>query len=139
MSGNGCYRENNGTNIPSNDKPLIVLPPGEGGGCVTSGPFKDMEVRLGPVTPAVNDAPPNPRKDGLGYNPRCLRRDISAYAARNWNTDQNVTDLLVQSNDILTFQNTMQGDFANGFLGVHTGGHFFVAGDPGGDLFASPG
>jgi tyrosinase len=33
----------------------------------------------------------------------------------------------------------MQGDFSNGFLGVHTAGHFTVGGDPGGDLFASPG
>jgi tyrosinase len=33
----------------------------------------------------------------------------------------------------------MQGDFPNGFLGVHTGGHFTVGGDPGGDLFVSPG
>jgi len=32
----------------------------------------------------------------------------------------------------------MQGDFANGFLGVHTAGHFTIGGDPGGDLFASP-
>ncbi|KAF2163713.1 hypothetical protein M409DRAFT_68307 [Zasmidium cellare ATCC 36951] len=139
MSGNGCYRKYNGTNIPSNDKPFIVLPPGEAGGCVESGPFKDMQVRLGPVAPAVNDAPPNPQKDGLGYNPRCLRRDMSAYAAERWNTDQNVTDLILQSNNIFTFQNTMQGDFPKGFLGVHTSGHFFVGSDPGGDLFSSPG
>lgn len=33
----------------------------------------------------------------------------------------------------------MQGDFAAGFLGVHTAGHFTAGGDPGGDLFASPG
>ena len=32
----------------------------------------------------------------------------------------------------------MQGDFAKGFLGVHTAGHFTIGGDPGGDLFASP-
>lgn len=33
----------------------------------------------------------------------------------------------------------MQGDFAAGFYGVHTGGHFTIGGDPGGDLFTSPG
>lgn len=33
----------------------------------------------------------------------------------------------------------MQGNFAAGFLGVHTAGHFTIGGDPGGDLFASPG
>lgn len=33
----------------------------------------------------------------------------------------------------------MQGDFPSGFLGVHTAGHYTVGGDPGGDLFVSPG
>ena len=33
----------------------------------------------------------------------------------------------------------MQGDFAAGFYGVHTSGHFTIGGDPGGDLFTSPG
>ena len=33
----------------------------------------------------------------------------------------------------------MQGDFAAGFLGIHTSGHFFTGGDPGGDLFSSVG
>lgn len=53
--------------------------------------------------------------------------------------DQNVTDLITQSPNISAFQTTLQGNFPAGFLGVHTGGHFFVGGDPGGDLFASPG
>jgi tyrosinase len=33
----------------------------------------------------------------------------------------------------------MQGDFATGFYGVHAGGHFTFGGDPGGDIFSSPG
>jgi tyrosinase len=33
----------------------------------------------------------------------------------------------------------MQGDFVTGYFGVHAGGHFWVGGDPGGDLYASPG
>lgn len=33
----------------------------------------------------------------------------------------------------------MQGDFPAGYLGVHAGGHFWIGGDPGGDLYASPG
>lgn len=33
----------------------------------------------------------------------------------------------------------MQGDFPNKYFGVHAGGHFWVGGDPGGDLYASPG
>lgn len=103
----------------------------------------------------LKNLPQNPRKDGLGYNPRCLKRDLSQvsptklalptythpsqYAAERWVQDQNVTDLITQSPNISAFQTTLQGNFPAGFLGVHTGGHFFVGGDPGGDLFASPG
>ncbi|KAK4626285.1 Tyrosinase-like protein orsC [Fulvia fulva] len=139
FGGNGAPdASNNGTNVPSNAAPNIVIPPGSGGGCITSGPFKHMRVNLGSVAPALNDVPKNPRPDGLGYNPRCIRRDISQYAAERWSTDQNITDLLNES-DIGSFQTTLQGDFSKGFLGAHTSGHFFVGGDPGGDLFTSPG
>lgn len=69
-------------------------------------------------------------------------------------------ELLTNYDNILDFQNRMQGDFPAEYLGVHAGGHFWVGGDPGkpptpflhqtlelfantrlsgGDLFASPG
>jgi hypothetical protein len=39
MSGNGKYEPHNYTNaLPSN---LNCIPPGQGGGCVKSGPFKE--------------------------------------------------------------------------------------------------
>lgn len=171
MSGNGVYRDHSGANIPSNDAPLITIPPGVGGGCVESGPFQNMSVNLGPLAPALFDVQPNPDPSGLGYNPRCLRRDISVFASSTSTTDQNSTNLITENTDILSFQNTMQGDFAGGLLGVHTAGHFtvgssipaplsihphltllcppnaplqqptnpLIGGDPGGDLFASPG
>jgi tyrosinase len=37
------------TGIPLNTNPLIKIPHGPGGGCVTSGPFKDWQVNLGPL------------------------------------------------------------------------------------------
>ncbi|KAF1916616.1 hypothetical protein BDU57DRAFT_448356 [Ampelomyces quisqualis] len=125
--------------IPSPDQCGISLPPGNGGGCVSTGPFKDWKVNLGPVAPVLPNLPPNPEFFGLGYNPRCLRRDISKAAASGWSKDQDIVDLIQKSPDFATFSTTMQGDFGNGFLGVHTAGHFTVGGDPGGDLFASPG
>jgi len=139
ISGNGVFHNYSGAYIPSTAAPLIHLPPGNGGGCVPSGPFKNLTVNLGPVTPVFEDVTPNPQPDGLGYNPRCLRRDIGTYAASIASTDQNSTDLIANNNDVLSFQNTMQGDFGSGLLGVHTAGHFWVGGDPGGDIFASPG
>lgn len=99
-----------------------------------------MVVNLGPVSPTLAEPEdvvgPN---GGLGYNPRCLKRDISEWVSSRWTTDQNSTDLITENKDILDFQNVMQGDFANGVFGVHTGGHFTFGGDPGGDIFTSPG
>jgi tyrosinase len=40
-----------------------------------------MVVSLGPVNPMTNNIPKNPRTDGTGSNPRCLRRDINRNAA----------------------------------------------------------
>ncbi|KAL9081247.1 MAG: hypothetical protein Q9157_000222 [Trypethelium eluteriae] len=139
IGGNGKYVKEGEVNIPSNAAPSIVLPPQQGGGCVTSGPF-NWTVNLGPVSPAYNDTPVNPLQSGLGYNPRCLRRDISQYVTSHFLTDANVSSLISANADIYWFQTFMQGDFfaSSNYLGVHTAGHFVVGGDPGGDLFSSP-
>ncbi|KAF2215550.1 hypothetical protein CERZMDRAFT_4869, partial [Cercospora zeae-maydis SCOH1-5] len=140
MSGNGePDSRNNGTSIPSNDLAQIRLPAGAGGGCVTSGPFANYTVNLGSLAPALSYIPPNPLPNGLGYNPRCLRRDLGAYAADIWLRDPNTTALITDNALIGSFQSVFQGNFSAGFLGAHTAGHFVVGGDPGGDLFASPG
>jgi tyrosinase len=100
-----------------------------------------MTVNLGPVSPTLAEESAVPIGDGLGaaYNPRCLKRDVSVWVSSQWNTDQNSTDLIVNKTNIADFQTYMQGDFATGFYGVHTGGHFTIGGDPGGDIFTSPG
>ncbi|RYO73934.1 hypothetical protein DL766_005893 [Monosporascus sp. MC13-8B] len=83
------------------------------GACVTSGPFKDMEVNLGPGA-------------SLKYNPRCLKRDISKSWASRCTADK-TNSLITRSKTITSFQDTMQS-----FNGVHPGGHFTIGGDPGG-------
>ncbi|KAF2494294.1 Di-copper centre-containing protein [Lophium mytilinum] len=139
MSGNGAYVKHNASCIPSDSLCEISLPTGTGGGCITSGPFKDFSVNLGPVAPALSYVEPNPGTFGMGYNPRCIRRDISAYAASHWTKDADTASLILNNPDPYWFQTNMQGNFPAGFLGVHTGGHFTNGGDPGGDLFVSPG
>ncbi|KAL2143111.1 hypothetical protein VTI28DRAFT_325 [Corynascus sepedonium] len=132
LSGNGEYIEHTGSGI---------VPAGNGGGCVLSGPFKDMVVHLGPVSPAVNPAPPaNPRTDGYGDNPRCLRRDMSNQLTSKYARTQDIVSLIENSADIGTFQNVMQGTGGGGLagMGVHGAGHFTIAGDPGGDFYTSP-
>lgn len=79
----------------------------------------------------------NPRADGLGYNPRCLRRDISLQAA-NATSDAEVVRLIKNYKDIASFQAEYQGAFAEGRMGVHTGGHYTIGGDAGSDFYNSP-
>ena len=149
MSGNGAPGCSNQTfyGIPTNDAPQIKIPKGNGGGCVTSGPFKDWSINLGPVFTDSNCVPRNPISNqtdpnvGLGYNPRCLKRDISSWTSSQWTNDEQVVSLL-NSPDMKTFWANMQGGdpaFANNFMGVHTAGHFTIGGDPGSDFFTSPG
>ncbi|OAK97054.1 Di-copper centre-containing protein [Phaeosphaeriaceae sp. SRC1lsM3a] len=96
-----------------------LKPAGNGGGCIAKGPFKDMK---------------NPRQDGYGYNPRCIKRDISGYLVQRDSTYAKIAALITNSKTIGTFQDTMQAG-----TGVHSAGHFTVSGDPGSDFYTSPG
>lgn len=117
-------------NIPGNADP-IILAKGTGGGCVTTGPFANMTVHLGPITQ------PDPTAD----NPRCLKRDLNADAGKRFSSFRNTTDLILGSSTIEFFRTTMEGDpnYVPNSLGVHGGGHFMIGGDPGSDAFISPG
>ncbi|KAJ9669504.1 hypothetical protein H2201_000371 [Coniosporium apollinis] len=141
ISGNGAYVNHTGLDIPNALVPHVHIPPGPGGGCITSGPFANWTVNLGPVANVLPYVEQNPDPAGLGryYNPRCLRRDISAFVSAGWAKDQDIVDLINDYTDILSFQNRLQGEFSVGYLGVHSAGHFMVGGDPGGDFFTSPG
>ncbi|KAE8826464.1 hypothetical protein PTNB73_06874 [Pyrenophora teres f. teres] len=139
LSGDGSYLPGrNSSCILSSESCSIRLYPGSGGGCVTSGPFKDWKINLGPLGSLMLPyLKPNPQADGLGYNPRCLRRDISKQAA-NATNDYEVSSLIKNNKDIATFQRVYQGLFEQGLLGVHSGGHYQVGGDAGSDFYNSP-
>lgn len=93
-----------------------------------------MTVRLGPLSVAVDPAPKaNPRADGYGDNPRCLRRDISNQLSSRYGRTQDIVNLIQNARAIGPFQDTMQAG-----NGVHNTGHFTIAGDPGGDFYISP-
>jgi len=85
----------------------------------------------GPTVP-----PPNPQADGLGYNPRCLIRDINLQAAAE-TTDDKVVGLIENHGNIMDFQTIFQGEFPQGRMGVHTGGHYTIGGDAGSDFYNS--
>ncbi|KAL3418664.1 tyrosinase central domain-containing protein [Phlyctema vagabunda] len=140
LGGNGADMSYPPVCIPNCENPNLIIPSGVGGGCVTTGPFKNYTVTLGPVAPsswAVNAS-----ADPFAYNPRCLRRDISVYTSSHSTTTQQTYDVITQHDDLYGLQYDLEGNytlFKQGIWGVHTGGHLTVGGDPGGDLFASPG
>jgi tyrosinase len=79
LGGNGAFiPDHPGLSFPGSNTTDIA--PGLGGGCITSGPFKDMVVNLGPIVIGT----PGPLPSGLGYNPRCLKRDVGPAVSRRW-------------------------------------------------------
>jgi len=141
MGGNGEYIPGHagltlGLSVNGTVEDPIYLDPGLGGGCVTAGPFANMTVNLGPVSE------PNSIEGGdggLDYNPRCLKRDVGPSTATRFTNLTAVVDLILDHNDIWDFEMVMQGVPGSGNIGVHGGGHYTIAGDPGSDLFVSPG
>ncbi|PVH95373.1 Di-copper centre-containing protein [Periconia macrospinosa] len=111
-----------------------MKPAGNGGGCI-SGPFQNMTVNLGPLAALGDTTPPrNPQANGYGYNPRCIKRDISNYLTQRDATTAKIAALITNTANIASFQNTMQAN-----NGVHPAGHFTISGDPGSDFYVSPG
>ncbi|EDU42342.1 conserved hypothetical protein [Pyrenophora tritici-repentis Pt-1C-BFP] len=137
ISGDGEYVPGrNFSCVPNPGRCFVEVPPGQGGGCVASGPFKNWKMNIGPVTTLDTTVPPNPSPDGLGYNPRCIKRDISNRSSSE-TTDAKVADLITTSANISAFQNTLQNP-SPGILRVHLGGHQTIGGDAGSDFYNSP-
>ncbi|KAH6847425.1 hypothetical protein B0I37DRAFT_144785 [Chaetomium sp. MPI-CAGE-AT-0009] len=143
LGGNGEYIPHEGIILtePLNPAVLIPLPAGSGGGCVTTGPFANMTVHIGPVALAQygttnSTSSANP----LGDNARCLKRDLNAGVASKYTSFLNTTALILENTDVEHFQGVMQGDPRYGIqMGVHGGGHYTIGGDPGADPFISSG
>lgn len=140
LSGNGEYIPNKGDIVLHVDNPpAIILPPGSGGGCVTSGPFKDYQVNLGPGSLSLPGNKTDSRENPLDYNPRCLKRDLTTEVIRMFANYSSVAHLISKNDHIWNFQTEMQGPQGSTSLGVHGGGHYAIGGDPGRDFMVSPG
>jgi len=142
LSGNGVPIPNQPDLIlgVSAGLPPIYLPPGTGGGCVTSGPFKDLSINLGPVALDYpggvifsNPAGPN------AYNPRCFKRDLTTKINRMFANGSSILNTIIPPQNIADFQMKLQGIPGTPDIGIHGGGHFSLGGDPGRDFFVSPG
>ncbi|KAH9863923.1 hypothetical protein J1614_009856 [Plenodomus biglobosus] len=121
--------------------PGQILPAGPGGGCVTKGPFANLTVHLGPIMDTMDPKlgiKKNPQSDGFGDNPRCLRRDASSFFTKGYLRPQDVLAHITAASTITSFQDSLQVQ-PNVLSALHVGGHYSVWGDPGGDVFVSPG
>jgi tyrosinase len=100
LSGNGEYVPHGTLNYSTPVGDLrIIRAPGTGGGYIAQGPFMNWTVNLGPATQGLmgQAGPPNPRPDGLGYNPRRVIRDFLPSVVQTLNSYQNVTELILNS------------------------------------------
>ncbi|KAK3316884.1 hypothetical protein B0H66DRAFT_626479 [Apodospora peruviana] len=128
---------------PSQNLPPIMLPSGTGGGCIATGPFANLTVNMGPVE---LDAPGGIHKSAnlsapggvFAYNPRCVKRDLTDEINRKYSSAALTLSNILDTKNIDEFQTLMQGAPANA-IGIHGGGHYSLGGDPGRDVFASPG
>ncbi|KLU86054.1 hypothetical protein MAPG_05073 [Magnaporthiopsis poae ATCC 64411] len=141
MGGQGEYNNYRGVMMGFR-APYNLIKPGGGGGCVKSGPFADMVVSLGPASTVVNGIKRNPRADGLGSNPRCLRRDVNVNSALGARANYSYS-LVMDYPRINNFYDRYLGQpylpNDNHPWGLHNAGHYTIGGDPGGDFYASPG
>lgn len=140
MSGNGAPVPNQpDVKLYLGDYPAIDLPSGSGGGCITSGPFKGYKLHLGPVALSLPGGNTSAVGNPLTYNPRCLKRSLTTEILQRYNTYPKIVDLILGNDAVWDFQMTMQGIPGSGSIGVHGGGHYSMGGDPGRDVYVSPG
>ncbi|KAF2277857.1 Di-copper centre-containing protein [Westerdykella ornata] len=120
---------------------MMNIPPGPGGGCVKTGPFAGHNITLGPLMPTMDPAlriPNNPSRDGYGNNPRCLRRDVNNYYTQSVLRPAELAAHITSNTALGKFQDTLQNDTPQKSA-IHGAGHFSIWGDPGGDVYVSPG
>ncbi|RGP60415.1 tyrosinase [Fusarium longipes] len=123
----------------SSGLPPVYLKTGNGGGCVKSGPFKTMSVNLGPAALDLPGGKVEANPQPLDYNPRCLKRDLSDSVNRRFANATSILNNILQPKTVFDFQMQMQGTPGTGDIGIHGGGHYALGGDPGRDVYTSPG
>lgn len=75
---------------------------------MTSGPFANMTVNLGPDGLLVINGSDSSAWE-FNYNPRCFKRDLTDYSLQRYANTSSVLSLLRDSEDIWTFETVMQG------------------------------
>jgi len=124
MGGNGAKIQQTGDIVlGGGGLPYLSLPTGSGGGCVTTGPFKNMTVNLGPADLSIPGNITLAQANPLAYNPRCLKRDLTDAINTRFANATSIMNTIKQK-AIYDFEMIMQGIPGSGDLGVHGGGHY---------------
>jgi tyrosinase len=92
---------------------------------------------MGTMDPALK-IPVNPQRDGFGNNPRCLRRDVNTFFTKSYLRPVDLSDHITSNSAIGKFQDSLQNDSPTK-AAIHSSGHYSIWGDPGGDVYVSPG
>ncbi|KAG4438583.1 hypothetical protein IFR05_005958 [Cadophora sp. M221] len=125
FGGNGAYiADTTGLTITS----ALEIPGRTGGGCVTTGPWANSIIPMGPG-------------NNLSYSPHCLRRDFSPTLA-NLRLNSSVLAWVQQANDFALYDRRVQAIELNiPGIATHGGGHFSVGGAVGemSEMYSSPG
>ncbi|KAK9481697.1 hypothetical protein V1527DRAFT_486371 [Lipomyces starkeyi] len=123
FGGNGAY-----INTTSWTNVSLHIPGKTGGGCISTGPFVNMSVNMGPGS------------NSFTYNPRCLTRDFSPWLVTR-TLNASVVAWALQAPDFYEFDRRVEGGVTLDTATYHSGGHKGVGGDIGeiSDLYSSPG
>ncbi|KAH6683551.1 hypothetical protein F5X68DRAFT_223244 [Plectosphaerella plurivora] len=128
MGGDGAFYKHNGSAAFFGTVPL---PSGNGGGCIASGPFKDIQAAIGPISAGMRGIEP-PVSSFHDYNPRCIRRDLNSNVASKFFTTANLLNLTIgdASKTAKSFQDEFNGRPQDGgFMGLHSAGHYTINGE----------
>lgn len=123
-------------NLPPAPEVNTYIPPGSGGGCVTTGPFANLIINFGPIKVGANYTLYN-NPQNLAHTPHCLNRDFNQ-AVASPSINQGAVDILLRQPDIASFLNVINFGTVPGVQGLHGGGHIAVGGEMS-DFFSSPG
>ncbi|CAL5875210.1 uncharacterized protein PFLUO_LOCUS9514 [Penicillium psychrofluorescens] len=138
LSGNGAFIPNQpDISVDMAGYPRLNFTAGTGGGCMTSGPFQDYTVDMGPSTLSMPGGNVSSMSNPLDYNPRCLKRSLTTSILQRYANYTAIAQLILNYHDIWDFETVLQGVPGSG-LGVHGGGHYAMGGDPGRDMDVSP-
>lgn len=115
----------------------FTCPNGNGGGCVTDGPFVNYTIGYLPSDPRQMTNPdPSLPSTAFQYQKRCFSRNLNQYIGTNFQTADNLAALR-NASTIAEFQALLDNASGTGKPGLHPFGHWAL-GPTGADIFSSP-